>query len=31
MSAIKTVIFDLGGVYFTKGVKQFVKRMEKSG
>ncbi len=25
--AIRTVIFDLGGVYFTEGVKQFVKKM----
>lgn len=27
-SSIKTVIFDLGGVYFTDGAKQFSKKME---
>lgn len=31
MSDIQTVIFDLGGVYFTEGVKQFAKKMEAHG
>ncbi len=29
MNDIKTVIFDLGGVYFTDGAKAFSKNMEK--
>ncbi len=28
-SPIKTVIFDLGGVYFTEGVSHFVRELEK--
>jgi FMN phosphatase YigB (HAD superfamily) len=31
MNTIRTVIFDLGGVYFTEGVKQFVVKMNKHG
>ncbi len=29
MPNIRTVIFDLGGVYFTEGVRQFVRKMQE--